>query len=47
MLAFMQEQNQVSFPQVRYLNSQLPSSRSDSEAERKDNLRYDGQRQTS
>ena len=45
MLAFMQEQNQVSFPQVRYLNSQLPSSRSDSEAEWNGNLQYGGQKQ--
>jgi hypothetical protein len=46
-LAFVQEQNSEIFPKTRYLNLQLPGSRSDYEAKRKDNLRYDGQRQTS
>jgi small-conductance mechanosensitive channel len=46
-LAFVQEQNPEIFPKTRYLNLQLPGSRSDYEAKRKDNLRYDGQRQAS
>jgi hypothetical protein len=46
-LAFVQEQNPEIFPKTRYLNLQLPNSRSDYEAKRKDNLRYDGQRQAS
>jgi small-conductance mechanosensitive channel len=46
-LAFVQEQNPEIFPKNRYLNLQLPGSRSDYEAKWKDNLRYDGQRQVS